>query len=156
MIFSFARPCTVLYTNLGTDYTIDKELTLANFESLLSPEGIIECYHHRGRSELTFRAFKDFADQRLPFERFRHNAAYYALMSIGFFLFESFKEDICGDVLPVKAYATTFRRKVIDIAAKIVSGGRRIRLKVSRAVWDGLDFAVLWKRCNTPPEFCRG
>ena len=77
-------------------------------------------------------------------------------MSMGFFLFESFKEDICGDVVPVNAYATTVRRKVIDIAAKIVSGGRRIKLKVSHAVWDGLDFAEFWIRCNTPPEFCRG
>jgi hypothetical protein len=154
LLFSFSRPCTVLYTNLGTGYAIDENLIRAGFESLLSPAGIIECYHHRGRSELTFRAFKDFADQRLPFERFRHNAAYYALMAIGFFLFESFKEDACGDVVPVNAYATTLRRKVIDIAAKIVSGGRRIKLKVSRAVWESLDFADLWRRCNAPPKFC--
>ena len=55
--------------------------------------------------------------------------------------------------MPVNAYATTVRRKVIDIAAKIVSGGRRIKLKVPRAVWDGLDFAELWKRCINAPEF---
>jgi hypothetical protein len=154
LILSFARPCTVLYTNLGMGYRIDCQLRSAGFEDLLYPDGIIGLSHDRGRSELTFRGLKDFADQRLPFEKFRMNAAYYSLMAIGFFLFESFKEDVCDEVVSVTAYATTLRRKVIDIAAKIVRTSGQIYLKVSKAVWEGLGFAELWERSNTPPRFC--
>jgi len=151
MVLPFARPCTVLYTNLGMGYGVDKALRREGLDRLLTPAGIIGCYHDRGRSELTFRAFKEFADQRLPFERFRLNAAYYALIAIAFFLYESFKEDVCSEIVPVTAYPTTLRRKIIDIACKIVSGGHRIRLKVSRAVWDALKFPELWQRCNRAP-----
>jgi hypothetical protein len=154
LIMTFARPCTVLYTNLGMGFRIDEQLRSAGLEELLFPEGIIEFSHDRGRSELTFRGLKDFADQRLPFDKFRMNAAYYALMAIGFFLFESFKEDVCDDVVSVNAYATTLRRKVIDIAAKVVSNGHQIFLKVSKTVWEGLEFAELWRRSNNPPRFC--
>lgn len=153
-VLSFARPCAVLYTNLGMGYRVDEELRQVAMDELLTPQGIIGCYHHRGRSELTFRAFKDFADQRLPFEKFCPNAAFYYLMAIGFFIYEVFKEDVCGDIVPVTCYATTLRRKVIDIAAKIVSGGHKIKLKVSRAVWEMLDFATLWERSNAAPCVC--
>jgi len=47
---------------------------------------------------------KEFADQRLPFERFRPNAAFYYLMCIAFFLYEAFKEDVCGDIVPITSY----------------------------------------------------
>jgi len=151
MILPFARPCAVLYTNLGMGYRVDEELGQAGFEELLTPGGIIECYHNRGRSEQTFRVFKEFADQKLPFERFGANAAYYYLMCISFFLFEAFKEDFCQGVVELTSYPNTVRRKVIDIAAKIVSSGRRHTLKVSRAVWEMLDFVKLWARCHVAP-----
>lgn len=154
LLLSFARPCAVLYTNLGMGYGVDEQLRQSGFESMLAPEGIIGCYHHRGRSELTFRVFKEFADQRLPFERFRPNAAFYYLMCIAFFLYEAFKEDVCGDIVPITSYPSTLRRKVIDIAAKIVCGSRTLKLKVSRAVWEALDFAKLWANCHIAPCVC--
>jgi hypothetical protein len=104
LLLSFARPCAVIYTNLGMGYGVDEQLRQSGFESMLTPEGIIACYHHRGRSELAFRLFKEFADQRLPFERFRPNAAFYYLMCIAFFLYAAFKEDVCGDIVPITSY----------------------------------------------------
>jgi hypothetical protein len=47
-------------------------------------------------------------------------------MLIAFFLSETFKEDVLRDVIPITGYATTVRRKVIDIAGKIINTGRRI------------------------------
>jgi hypothetical protein len=151
LLLSFARPCAVLYSNLGMGYGIDEQLRKAGFDAMLTPEGIIGCYHHRGRSELTFRVFKEFADQRLPFQRLRPNAAFYSLICIAFFLYEAFKEDVCGEVVPITSYPNTLRRKVIDIAAKIVSGGETLRLKVSRAAWASLNFARLWAKSNMAP-----
>ena len=40
------------------------------------------------------RAFKEFGTEHVPFKRFAANAAYYYLMAIAFFLFETFKQDI--------------------------------------------------------------
>jgi len=61
-------------------------------------------------------------------------------MLISFFLFETFKEDVLKDAvesieIPVNEnnYATTFRRYLIDFAAKLVHTGREIIPKVTIA-----------------------
>ena len=72
-------------------------------------------------------------------------------MLIAFFLFETFKEDVLHEVIPITSYATTVRRQVIDIAAKIVKTGRTITLKVSQAIMDRLQLTVLWQKCQNPP-----
>jgi len=41
-------------------------------------------------------------------------------MVIAFFLFETFKEDVLEEVIPITSYASTVRRNIIDIACKIV------------------------------------
>jgi hypothetical protein len=46
-------------------------------------------------------------------------------MVIGFFLYQTFKEDTVQDILPLSSYATTVRRLLIDIAAKVVRTGAR-------------------------------
>jgi len=51
--------------------------------------------------------------------RFAPNAALYYTMVVAFVLFETFKEDVCREVSPVEAYATTVRRRLIDVAAKM-------------------------------------
>ncbi len=58
------------------------------------------------------------------------------------------------DLVPLTSYPGTLRRKVIDIAAKIVCGSRTLKLKVSRAVWEALDFAKLWANCHIAPCVC--
>jgi hypothetical protein len=71
-------------------------------------------------------------------------------MLIAFFLFETFKQDVLEDVIPVVSYATTVRRKFLDIAAKITKTSHEVILKVSREVMHSLNFATLWTRCNHP------
>jgi hypothetical protein len=71
-------------------------------------------------------------------------------MVIAFFLFETFKEDVLEEVMPIGSYATTVRRKALDFAAKIIRRGGQIILKVTQAVMDTLQFDKLWERCNTP------
>jgi hypothetical protein len=110
-------------------------------------------YHGRGNDELVHRALKDFGSEQLPFKRFAHNAAFYYTMLTAFFLYESFKEDVCADVVHNGAYATTVRRSVIDVAAKIVRHGGKVILKVTAATWNGLKFRQLWERSGAPPRF---
>jgi len=84
-------------------------------------------------------------------QRFAPNAAFYYTMFVVFFLYETFKEDMCIPVVKVTSYATTLRRRVIDIAAKVVQYAREITLKVTRATWKGLNFAEVWRRSGAPP-----
>ena len=67
--------------------------------------------------------------------------------------FDRVKEDVCSEIVPLAAYATTVRRKLIDIAAKIVKKSGKIILKVTSATWKNLKFDVLWKRSGAPPRF---
>ena len=152
-VFNFARPETILYTNLGMEQNIDELLVMAGKSDLREAENIIESAHARGRNELVHRAFKDFGHEELPFKRFASNAAYYYTMAFAFFLFETFKEDVCSAVVPVTAYATTVRRKVIDCAAKLVKKAGKVILKVTSATWNTLKLDVLWERSGSPPKF---
>jgi hypothetical protein len=74
-------------------------------------------------------------------------------MLTAFFLFEAFKEDVCADVVGLGAYAITVRRKIIDIAAKIVRRGGQVILKVTEATYKRLNLAHMWQRSNSPPRF---
>ena len=69
-------------------------------------------------------------------------------MVITFFLFETFKEDVLSEVIPVTSYATTVRRKIVDIAAKIIKTGGGIILKVTRQVMETFSFTKLWASSN--------
>jgi hypothetical protein len=153
MLLPFARPCQVIYTNIGQGFAVDEQLRKAGNAGFLKPEGIIRCYHHRGQSELTFRSFKDFGSEQPPFDKFKHNAAYYHCMVLAFNLSELFKEDVCAEIVPISSYPETLRRKVIDIGSKIVIRSRKYILKILEAIYSALNFELLWKRCNTPPRF---
>ena len=67
--------------------------------------------------------------------------------------FDILREDVCSEIIPVVSYAATVRRKLIDIAAKIVRKSGKIILKVTSATWKNLKFDVLWKRSGSPPRF---
>jgi len=154
MLFKFARPDTLIYTNLGTNSPIDEQLRAIGLEKMLKAERIIEEYHGRGSDELVHRALKDFRCEQLPFKRFHKNAAFYYTMVIGFFLYETFKEDVCSPIVSVNSYATTLRRKVLDIAGKIVKHSEKITLKVTISVWNSLNFQQLWQKSkNTIPIY---
>ena len=152
-VFDFQRPETIIYTNLGMGSAVDEKLKACGRSDLFTPPGLIKSYHERGSDELVNRALKDFGCEQLPFKRFGHNAAFYYTMIIAFFLYEAFKLDVCSPVVKVSAYATTVRRQVIDIAAKVVRHSGKITLKVTRAAFQALDFLQLWQKSATPPEF---
>lgn len=67
-------------------------------------------------------------------KRFAPNAVFYYSMALPFFLYECFKEDVCATVVPIGAYATTFRRKVMDLGAKILRTAGKTILKVTTAI----------------------
>lgn len=142
------RPDTVIITNLGQGQPIDTMLKKAGAKDYLKAENIVSCYHERGCDELVNRALKDFGNEKLPFKRFNPNAAWYYFMLLGHFLMESFKEDVCVPIVPIGAYATTLRRKLIDIAGKIVSHSGKVILKVSVACYETLQIPLLFRRCN--------
>jgi len=152
-LLEFARPDTVLYSNLGMGGKIDEQLRKVGKEHLLDAQHIIASYHMRGYDELVHRALKEFASETLPFKRFAPNAAFYYTMLISFFLYESFKEDVCESIVPLTAYATTVRRRLIDFAAKIVRHAGKIILKVTTATWKQLEIYALWVRSGAPPSF---
>ena len=144
----FLRPENVILTNLGTNPRILENLSAAQRKRLLKPEWIIQVHHQRGAEELTHRALKDFGSQALPFKRFTQNQAFYYTMLISFFLFQTFKEDILKDVIPVTSYPTTVRRRFIDIAGKIVRGGHQIIIRFPETIVRALKLDLLWKRCS--------
>ncbi len=152
-VFDAFRPLTILYTNLGQGESIDEQLLFVGRQDLIQTEKILECAHGRGRDELVHRAFKNFAFEALPFQRFAPNAAYYYTMVVSHFLYECFKADTCEAILPLETYASTFRRKVIDIASKIVRKSGEIWIKFTQATWNDLQLDILWDRCKNPPQF---
>ena len=107
----------------------------------IETEVVIATYHSRARDELVNRSFKDFGTEQLPFNSFSANSAYYYLMAISFFLFESFKLDINTEATPIP---TTFRRRFIDSAGKIVYSGRRITLKLTAVFFKLFNLSELW------------
>jgi hypothetical protein len=143
--FEFARPETVIYTNVGLSNPITAALSRAG-DSFISAEAVISAYHERARDELVNRGLKDFGTEHLPFKRFASNAAFYYLMVISFVLFESFKYDMGSQVIPLTFYAQTFRRRVLDVAGKITRSARRIRLSIPRQSALALDLDYLWRR----------
>ncbi|MEJ2628132.1 MAG: IS1380 family transposase [bacterium] len=152
ILLEFERPETIIYTNLGMNNSITQTVlkVKGTQETTISPQAIITGYHKRGCDELINRGLKDFGTEILPFKRFTANAAYYYMMIISFFLFESFKYDIDCEIIPLSWYATTFRRRCIDIAGKIVKTGRQLILKIAESTYHLLQFDILFSRSVSP------
>jgi phospholipid N-methyltransferase len=125
----------------------------AGLEFMLETNSVIHSYHQRGADELVHRAFKDFGSEELPFQHFIHNSAFYYTMLLGFFLFEAFKEDVSEPVVPVKSFPTTLRRRLVDVAAKVVSHAGKTVLKITATAMESLCFKELWERCLCAPKF---
>ena len=152
-LLAFARPDQILYTNLGCGCAVDEQLRQAGLQRWLQAEAILQGYQGRGADELVHRALKDFASQTLPFKRFAPNAAYYYTLLVAFFLYECFKEDVCQPVVPLNCYPTTLRRRIVDVAGKIVRHAGQILLKVTAATWKLLQIDRLWRKSAHPPPF---
>lgn len=147
-LLEFARPDNIILTNIGVNPHVTANLSAEEQEAITKAEGIIHSHHQRGADELPHRGIKDFGFEELPFTRFAANSAFYYCMVISFFLFETFKEDVLEEVIPITSYATTVRRKALDFAAKIIKTGGEIILKVTQAVMEALRIKDLWERCQ--------
>jgi hypothetical protein len=145
-LLDFARPDNVILTNIGVNPKVLVNCSAKEQRRLTKVETIIESHHMRGADELPHRGLKDFGFEELPFKRFAPNSAVYYCMLISFFLFETYKEDVLREVIPIGSYATTVRRKALDFAAKVINTGGEIILKVTNAVMKDLKFDVLWQR----------
>ena len=150
ILLEFERPETIIYSNLGMENKITEKILevkdVLGTETTISSEAIITAYHMRGADELTNRGFKDFGTEQLPFKRFEANTAYYYMMMISFFLFETFKIDIDSETIPIEWYAKTFRRRCLDIAGKIIKTGKQLIMKITEAVYNSLRFDHLWEK----------
>ena len=149
-LLPFARPARIYYTNIGMGGKIDTLLKNAGMGNYLEAENIVELAHQRGADELVHRGIKDFGTEQLPFKRIESNTAFFYIMLVAFNLLEAFKEDVSKDVIPKVCYATTFRRKIIDIAAKVVHTGGYIIFRVTEDTWKALNVTMLWDLCNKP------
>ncbi len=149
-VFKFARPDNVVLTNLGLNDKALINCSAAEARRLTTAKSIIKSNHMRGADELPHRGLKDFGFETLPFKRFSSNSALYYCMLISFFLFETYKEDVLSEVIPMESYATTVRRKVLDFACKVTTTGGEIILKVPKAIMENLEFRTLWERSQNP------
>ena len=151
LLLDFARPDNVLHTNIGMNPRVLEHCDDRRRKHWERPKALIACHHQRGADELPHRSLKDFGFEQLPFKRFAANNAFYYCMVIAHFLFESYKQDVLSDIIPVRSYATTVRRLVVDFAAKIVKTAGGIILKVSQATMKQFRLDVVWQRCLTAP-----
>jgi hypothetical protein len=149
LLLEFARPDQLILTNIGTNPTLDRMLDMAGYHHLQEVPHLIENYHQRGADELPHRSLKEFASQKLPFQKFSANTAWYYCMIIAFLIFESLKQDHLIGLVGPGAYPNTVRRTVFDIAAKIARSNRYVTLKITQAVLDRLNFRTLWKNCRS-------
>jgi hypothetical protein len=149
-LLEFARPDNIILTNLAAGEPVLEQMSRDLQQYWRRDESLIFHHHQRGADELPHRGLKDFGSEQLPFHRFGSNQAYYYWMVIGFFLFQTFKDDNLQGILPLSSYATTVRRQLVDIAAKVVRTGHAVILKVTQAVMDRLQLQLLWTRCQNP------
>jgi len=144
-LLDFAGTHRVLVTNIGLGSSIDQALITAGHEQLLQAEEIIRKDHSRGGEELIHRRFKEFADQKLPFQSFAANGALYYLSVIAFNLFNSFTSHVAAPVFKPNVTPTTIRRQLFDIAAKVVRTGGKTILKIASSAWNRLKFSEMWE-----------
>ena len=143
---------TFIYTNIGMGGDADQRLREVGGDEYFQVSTIISKSQERGADELIHRSLKELATtEQLPFEDFGKNRAFYFLMVIAHFMYEAYKRDITYDVISPVSYPNTFRRKLMDFAAMVVSHARNTQLKITRAVYNTMKINELWKRCHQPP-----
>ena len=143
---------SLIYTNIGNNKIADARLKAAGGDNLFETDAIIQLSHKRGADELIHRSLKELATkEQLPFKKFGMSRAYYFLLVMSHFMFEAYKIDVTADVIPIGVYPNTFRRRLVDFAAMITSGGRSITLNVTREIYETFKLESLWRQCQSPP-----
>ena len=142
-----------MITNIGTNKVADQRLRDAGGLEYFKAVNIVKLSHQRGSDELIHRSIKELATkEQLPFKRMGMNRAYYFLLVISHFIFETYKRDVTFEVLSLTSYPNTFRRKLIDFATKITSAAGYIILNVPRSIFDNFNIDDLWEKCQSPPS----
>ncbi|VAW74221.1 hypothetical protein MNBD_GAMMA12-1151 [hydrothermal vent metagenome] len=150
-ILEFAKPDSIIFTNIGLGGRSDEYLKKAGMGSYFQTEKIIETSHQRGADELIHRSIKELATkEQLPFKSFSMNQSYYLLLVITHFMFEAHKQDVTVGVIPVTSYPNTYRRKIIDIAVKVTSSARSVCLRFTQTIFDTINIVDLWAKCQNP------
>lgn len=156
LLLEFVRPDALIYTNIidNNDELTQKLIEKAG-EDIVSCQSIIKLTHGRGADELIHRSIKELVTkEQLPFKHMAMNRAYYFLAVISHFLFESYKRDVTSDILPITSYPETFRRIMIDFAAKVIKSGGYVIFKVRDEIYKNLKLEELWYRCHSPVTIC--
>lgn len=149
--FRFAQHRKIYYTNLGRSDEVNASLIGAGKKSWLATTGVVNLAHGRGDDERTHRSLKEFGTEKLPFQDFEPNTAFYYIMVFSLNLEEAFKRDVTKDQIRPVCYPSTFKRRFIDVAGKVVSSSGYLTLKVTKAIWDRLHVPEIWERVNSPP-----
>ena len=84
----------------------------------------------------------------MPCLDFHSNQLWYTIGIIGFNLLQIFKRNIAG--LSWNCYPSTVRRKLFDLAGKIVYKGRSFTLKISQWKMRELNFDEIWQKSLNP------
>lgn len=147
---------TVYYTNIGVDKPITDQLLAAGNVSWLTKRKLVQLAHGRGESELVHRKLKEFGPEKLPLKSFQANHAYYGTMLVAYSLYCSFKEQVTDEVISEEVmstdcYPSTFRRRFLDVAGKVVSHSRELFMKVTEDVMSRLGMKEVFERANSPP-----
>lgn len=152
-LLEFARPDTVIITNMCSDRGLFNGISEAVRERLFTVENLIKGHHSKGAEELTHRALKDFGFQQLPFKKYGANMAFYYLMVVSFNIMEWYKRDILVyfNLVGKGSYAKTIRRVAIDFAAKFIRTGGQVIMKVTTGTMERLNLRNLWLRCLSAP-----
>jgi hypothetical protein len=152
-IMDIEKPDSIIYTNIGMCKQADDQLRAAGGEKYFETENIIALSHQRGADELIHRSIKELATkEQLPFKSFGMNRAYYFMLVISHFMFETYKRDVTPAVIPITAYPNTLRRILIDFAVKITKRSRNIILNVTKTVYQTIHIENIWERCQSPPK----
>ena len=128
---------------------LDSRIILTNIgKEQCSDQNIINYDHPRGLDELTHKAAKEFSDEKMPCLDYCANAFWYTLSIIAFNLFQIFKRNIA--CFPYNTYPNTIRRKLFDLAGKIVGGARSLKLRVSKWKMAELKLLDIWQKSLIP------
>lgn len=151
-LMGFDKTDSLIYTNIGNNKIADERLRVAGGDNFFETSAIIQLSHKRGADELIHRSIKEMATkEQLPFKKFGMNRAYYFLLVISHFIFEAYKRDVTVGTIAISVYPNTFRRRLIDFAVKITSGGRNVFLNVTRDIYETFKLDDIWQKCQSPP-----
>jgi len=138
------------YTNLCVNSIVTQQFEDAGCGYLGKTENIIMLAHNRGEDELIHRHIKDFAGEEMPFLKFEMNAEWFHLMIFSFNMHQGFKEDVFEKREDKQCYPTTFRRRFIDFAGRIVRHAHTTVLKVRKSVKESITLDSLWVAAAKP------